>query len=490
MHLAILALGFSKLLSLFGFGKKFSSIITIIFTVGYMALTGFPISVVRAGIMLIISYLLFLFANASDSLTNLSISVFLIVLVSPYAIFDISLLLSAFATLGIVALGDLPRKREKNKGVKNKILNSLCISLFALSGTFLLSVLSFGEISLISPVSTLVFSVLCEIFLYFGTFFLIFANLFPLGDVLIFLGNTIKDLAHDFSKLKYITVSTDFIFINIAAIIFTIIFALFLILSIRRKRLGVLLISGLMSLILVIGSLFTYSAENTENLIYYGSEDGDAILITDSGEISLIESKTYMRSKTYETLKYLKTEKLTRLDNYIVTGYNEKMPSALYQLLSDVKISNIYVPIPNSEEEADIYYKLLSLKSTFNVNISYYDNCTLEFQSVAFTAKYREERLGIFEIIHKNKKYLMASSGILVSDGLNLALYEIFESDCVIFMRYGKSYKNYNFVYEFKKPQVLIISSKGMYTSEYIQNFYKNSGADIRLTPEKYDFIR
>jgi competence protein ComEC len=176
LHLAVLALGFAKLLSLFCIGKKLRTLFTLIFTVLYMSLTGFPISVVRAGIMLIIASLLFLLANATDSLTNLTIAVFLIVLSSPYAIFDISLLLSAFATLGIVSLAELPKEYHAKIGLKNLVLNSLTVSLFAISATFLISVLSFGEISVISPISTLVFSLIIEIFLYFGTFFLVFGK--------------------------------------------------------------------------------------------------------------------------------------------------------------------------------------------------------------------------------------------------------------------------------------------------------------------------
>ena len=337
MHLAILALGLSRLLILFGLGKKFTSCVTLFFTACYMALTGFPVSVVRAGIMLIIATLLYLLANASDSLTNLSISVFLIVLISPHSIFDISLLLSALATFGIVALGDLPKSKCNSCGLKNKIINSLIISIFALSATFLISVLSFGEISLISPLSTLVFSIIVEIFLYFGTFFLIFGKILPLGDVLIFFGDTIKNLAENFSDIPYITVSTDFVFIKVAALLFTVIFFLFLILEIKRKRLGVALISSLMTFILISGAIITFSSENKERVAYLLGESGDAVLITDGGEISLIENKAYTSDRIYETLDFLKDEKLTRLDNYILTDYNDKMPDAVYKLLSNVK---------------------------------------------------------------------------------------------------------------------------------------------------------
>ena len=492
LHLAILALGFGKLLSIFGFGKKASTLSTIIFTVCYMALTGFSISVVRAGIMLIIASLLYLFANASDSLTNLSISVFLIVLVSPFSIFDISLLLSAFATLGIVALADLPKNYEqKRRGIKDKIINSLLISLFALSATFLISVLSFGEISVISPISTLVFSFIVEIFLYFGTFFLIFGGIIPLGNIIIFFGNFIKELARSFSEMKYVCTSTNYVSIKALAFVFTVVFFLFLILDVKNKRLGVTLISSFMCLILVSGVFLTVFSENKDRFTYLACETGDALLLTNGGELSLIESKTYTPGARYEALDFLREEKLTRLDNYVITSYNTKMPEAIYELLSDVKISKLYLPLPKTAFEEDIYNKLVTLIAGFGANfVCYQNNSELTFNGFSISAKYRNEKLFLFEIDMGNKKCTYASSGILDSEAKNLALYEIHESDIAIFARFGKKYTRYSFVYEFQKPKLIIASSAGMNISEYTLNYYKNSGAEVYLTPERYDFIR
>ena len=490
MHLAILAFGLSKLLSLFGIPKKMRTLISILFTACYMALTGFPVSVVRAGLMLIISSLLFVFAKTSDSLTNLLISVFIIVLINPYSIFDISLLLSAFATLGIVALGDLPKIYRKKISVREKVLNSLAISLFAISATFLVSVLSFGEISLISPVSTLIFSVLVELFIYFGISFMIFASFLPLAAPLSFLGGIIKDFAAKISSIRYITVSSEFLFIKISAVIFTIIFFGFLILNIKRKRIGVAIVSSFMCLILVCGSILTFSSENKKRATYLLSENGDALLITDSEEISLIESKTYTAGRIYETIEFLKDEKLTRLDNYVLTDYNKKLPGALYALLSQVKISNIYLPKPSGAEEREIYNSIAALEEVFNVSFTCYDNERIDFDSFSFRAEFRKADIGIFEILFQNKKYLLLTSGVFESAVKNFALSEIRTCDYLILSKHGKRYNDYRFVYQLDEPSVIIASSKGLDIPDYIKLFYKKSGVKIYSTPEKYDFIR
>lgn len=490
LHLAILAIGFGKLLSFFGVGKKLRTLFTLCFTLLYMAITGFPISVVRAGIMLILASLLYLLANASDSFTNLSLSVFLIVLISPYSIFDVSLLLSAFATLGIVALGDLPRDNTKKRGLKNVVLNSITVSLFAISATFLISVLSFNEISVISPISTLIFSVLVEIFLYFGTFYVVFTRLLPLGNILIFLGDVIKNLAARFSKLDYISVSTDYSFVTVLAAVFTLLFFAFLVFNVKHRRIGVAVISSLMSLILISGALLSYNTQNQTRITYNLSENGDAILMTQDGEITVFENKAYTSARVYETLRYLKDEKLTRLDNYILTDYNSNMKAALYSLMSEVKVTNVYLPKPQSADEYKIYTDILSLNDVFSVNLFTYGNEAIKFSGFYFIALYRDTECGVYQILHENKKYLIASSGILENNGANLALKRILDSDYVIFSRYGKEYRDYNFSYLFEKPQVFIFSSKKLYVPASVKNYYENSGAEIIRTPERYDFIR
>lgn len=104
LHMAILAglvLAFLKKLRLH---RIASAIITIIFVLIYMAITGFGHSSVRAGAMYIILLLAPIFGRESDSLNTLGLAVLVICLFSPYAAGDTGFLLSASATLGIILL--------------------------------------------------------------------------------------------------------------------------------------------------------------------------------------------------------------------------------------------------------------------------------------------------------------------------------------------------------------------------------------------------
>ena len=78
MHLAILSLGIGWILTKLKVKKKLRVSIIMAFILIYMALTGFSVSVCRAGIMIILAYLLFLLERPKDSLTSLSLAVVII----------------------------------------------------------------------------------------------------------------------------------------------------------------------------------------------------------------------------------------------------------------------------------------------------------------------------------------------------------------------------------------------------------------------------
>ena len=153
MHLVILGFALEKLLSLFKLNKKWQKAGSAIFALLYMAFTGFPVSVVRAGVMTIIASLLFLLSSERDSVTNLFISVTIICLVQPYSVFDMSLWLSAIATLGVILASELKAREEAESGKKKNrfisyVKSSLLISTFAISATFMITVSAFKEISI------------------------------------------------------------------------------------------------------------------------------------------------------------------------------------------------------------------------------------------------------------------------------------------------------------------------------------------------------
>ena len=86
--------------------RKFAKIFTIGVLIFFMALTGFTASVMRACIMGILVLLASITYRKADTINNLGISSFIIIVSNPYAIIDVGFLLSYGGTIGIVLLGD------------------------------------------------------------------------------------------------------------------------------------------------------------------------------------------------------------------------------------------------------------------------------------------------------------------------------------------------------------------------------------------------
>ena len=297
MNIALLCYLFSWILSLLGLNKKWRKLAEIFFTLFYITITGFPLSVMRAGLMTILSALLFLLSSSKDSVTNLFISVTLIVLIMPYSIFDMSLWLSAFATLGIIIFAELTEKSRISENTRSEkatvdFLAPLLSSVFALGSTLAISLFSFNSISLFSIISTFIFSPIFNVFIYLGTFFLFTASFLPIGSIVIVFGNFITDFAHKFSSVKYSLLSTDFWLTKALIIAFTVFLFVFMTMETRKKKTAVFLITALLLSSIASAAIYTVNTSSDFSFIYDEQENRERILMKKDSYSALLEVST------------------------------------------------------------------------------------------------------------------------------------------------------------------------------------------------------
>lgn len=104
MHLSIIS---AVIFSLLYFGAKrrrLAAVVSLIAVFLFMLVTGFTLSIVRAGIMSIITLSGSLFARRGDSANSLGGAVLLILLINPASVYDAGFQLSVLSTLGIITL--------------------------------------------------------------------------------------------------------------------------------------------------------------------------------------------------------------------------------------------------------------------------------------------------------------------------------------------------------------------------------------------------
>ncbi len=187
-HMVIIIGVLEKLL--FGFERKQSKdsktikyCVLILSTAAYIFIGGLGASVLRAGFMLIISYMVKIFFSGSKSVDNLGLAIIAVVLIDPTAAYDIGFLMSVFACLGIAVFARpfkeflAERLHSEGKRFAEISIESFATSAVASLAVLPVSVLAFGEISLIAPVANLFATLFAQYSLIFGIVTVLFGFL-------------------------------------------------------------------------------------------------------------------------------------------------------------------------------------------------------------------------------------------------------------------------------------------------------------------------
>lgn len=160
MHLSIIMSVIFLLLDKLFYNKYIRSLLSIFTVLIISAVCGFTMSITRAGVMFIIASLAPIFNRENDLLNSLFTAITAVLIVTPFAIFNISFQLSILATLAIVWV--LPfymqifteRFNVNSKFIKT-VLNIIFGSLFATVFTMPVSIKTFGYVSVVSPITNL-----------------------------------------------------------------------------------------------------------------------------------------------------------------------------------------------------------------------------------------------------------------------------------------------------------------------------------------------
>lgn len=161
-------------------------------TVLYMAVAGFGMSVMRAGFMLLASYLARLLWTKSASIDSLGFSVIAVLIIDPLACCDAGFLMSVLSSGAIILFSepiyDFITQRVRDKE-KSKFLCGIArvfsVGLAAWGATLPVAIFTFGGASLVAPFSSVVAGPLAEGAIICA-FLSVLAGLIPYGSVIAF----------------------------------------------------------------------------------------------------------------------------------------------------------------------------------------------------------------------------------------------------------------------------------------------------------------
>ncbi len=296
LHLSIWIMGLYALLRKLGVRQQLNSVISIAFTFFIMALTGFSASISRAGVMLIIMMLGNMLNRKSDSLNSLGFAVFVILAVNPMAASSVSLLLSFFATLGIILSYPLTEKLTAFSFIKIKLIRKTVkgfVSIFAISFVATLFTLPvnaavFGQVSVIGPFTNVLVS-------YPSTLLMLTAGITAVIQPISFIANAVAlvcglcakyivFISHKLSDLPFSVVKTDGILFEVSFIfLLCMTVCCFIIFKEKLMRIKSVIAVTLITALVSTSVHLVYN-HNLTTLKIMDVDDGLCIIVEKSGE--------------------------------------------------------------------------------------------------------------------------------------------------------------------------------------------------------------
>ncbi len=379
MHLAVLTLAVDGLLKRLSLPRKIRCFLMISLIASYAAMTGFLMSVLRAGIMLAVYYISGCTRAEGDRVTALFGAVWLIALVNPAAVFDVGLQLSFFATLGVVLLAQASAHNEgRGYFIRTGLLRrtaddfgrSVAISLGAVFFVLPLQWMYFGTVSTMSVPATLLLSVLCSGILTLTLPYLLFAALkchFAAATVGAMIDAIYTVLSHiagflaKHARLVWLGYPFAFpIFLCAAAVIAYMVY--------RRKYTWVHALVPMcaacalfFACVLMSGAL--YNARVT--LDYSAEEKSDMLLLKSGDDSILIDCSDATASAVDLISDTLDKRGVDELDVLILTELTRRHVGAVRRVLASCKIGSIIFPEPHEEYELFISSEIARISEEF-----------------------------------------------------------------------------------------------------------------------------
>ena len=280
LHISVICLCLYNLLKLFDCSKSVRIVVSLTVLFVYSGVVGFPKSVLRAGIMLTVILISKLFNQKGDTLNSLGIAVFIMCL-NPFAVSDVSALLTVTAVLGILVITP---QLEALLNVKNKVLkylwNSVCISLGVLFSTMPVMWFVFGQISLISILLNILVVPLVQVALVAVALYVLFFGIPFLSFIPRALGEFVLNIIIWVNK--FCSEKLGFLFLNVKDEIFGVaIFAVLLFVGISlivTKKVeiksalvficAVFAVTGILNMYQVNNNAYVYISQNSVVAFY------------------------------------------------------------------------------------------------------------------------------------------------------------------------------------------------------------------------------
>ena len=356
LHVGILLGGLALLLFRAGMIRWCRLLLLTVSAFLFVGLTGFSYSAVRAAFMIWFAALGDQLGGDADPVTSLFFGCFLICLVSPTAVLDIGLELSFSATLGILTVGGkMLEPLEKRSYLIRSIAAPVAVCLSAQLFTLPVSWLYFGEISVLSPLTSLLSVLPVPAVLTSAALYTVFCRVPLIGTLLADMAGGIARVCLDGASA--LAFPEALVPIRLPALIACVGTVILLAVLFRRKKGFFAVLLPVVSGFLVFGgvtAVLLLQGKNVSYVLFATDKSRDTVTVRDGSVSAMID----VTDGTYAAARKALSRSDENTDILILTHYHPAHISLCERIGGEQFLSALYLPYPETENERGIADRL------------------------------------------------------------------------------------------------------------------------------------
>ena len=266
-----------------------------------------------------------------------------------------------------------------------------------------------------------------------------------------------------------------------------------MILDLKHKKTAAAFISIFLITIVTFSGILTQEARYDDKVIYYSGDKCECILVRSEGERALVDFSSGTAISVYDTSVALSDTSTVVLDKLIFCYYSANLPEKAQGMCVSILTKEVLLPLPENDSERKIAAITEEVLGEANVKIKYYGaNGVVKVGKYSFSKKFRtlyseQTAMSVMTLTSSEASIVYLSSGVLSDkNGRNYAAEAISLSDCVIFGRGGKRYKD-TYIFEEKYPQIqqIIFSVTNLRFTQEARIYYDEIGSELYLRPKR-----
>ena len=385
-HIALLMGAVELILRKFEVKKEIRMVLIAFLSIFFLALTAFVASAVRSVLMLFAVYLCYIFYEENDSITALFASVSIIILFSPFSVYDLGMWMSFLATLGILAVypyfdEKMPYPKQENLLVRYTLRLLLGIvkafMLTLIANFFLLPIMwyFFGAVSISTLPCNIILGPIVTVLMPLCALTTVLGFIPYISIPFVYITNKLFDvmmlIVRYFSEVRFGVISLKYAF---AGILITLFAASLIIMLVVRLKHKLVIFAPMIAFIVAFSTCFAiFNYKSTPYLQCVSEGSSEIVFVNFGAECSVVDVGKDNSDTAFNVLEYMSIY-ATEIDEYFIASVDEKDAKTIEYVCKNTIIRKIYLPKNLNSTEIPIYYDILKCAEKYNMAIELYDD--------------------------------------------------------------------------------------------------------------------